>query len=157
MPFRSEELFWHVHHFSFLGGATPAAWSQARGRMRAAAAGLHHSHSSGGSEPHLQPTPQLTGSFNLLNEAKDGTHIIMDTSQTGYHWAAMGTPASFILIISILLCPPVIIIIWHSGFLIHVPYFDQSVIFLSHHFEARGTTAYKRMPFSCHYIEMIPL
>ena len=44
--------------FSFLG-ATPAAYggSQARGRIRATAAGLHHSHSNTGSEPHLQPTP----------------------------------------------------------------------------------------------------
>ena len=33
--------------------------SQARGRLGAVAAGLHHSHSSAGSEPHLRPTPQL--------------------------------------------------------------------------------------------------
>ena len=33
--------------------------SQARGLIRAAAAGLHHSHSNAGSEPHLQPRPQL--------------------------------------------------------------------------------------------------
>ena len=31
--------------------------SQARGRIGAAAAGLHHSHSNAGSEPHLQPMP----------------------------------------------------------------------------------------------------
>ena len=30
------------------------------GRIGATAAGLHHSHSNTGSEPHLQPTPQLT-------------------------------------------------------------------------------------------------
>ena len=34
--------------------------SQARGRHGAAAAGLHHSHSNAGSEPHLRPTPWLT-------------------------------------------------------------------------------------------------
>ena len=34
--------------------------SQARGRIGTVAAGLHHSHSSAGSKPHLQPTPQLT-------------------------------------------------------------------------------------------------
>ena len=34
--------------------------SQARSRIRATAAGLHHSHSNAGSEPHLQPTPQST-------------------------------------------------------------------------------------------------
>ena len=34
--------------------------SQARGRIGATAAGLHHSHSNMGSEPRLRPTPQLT-------------------------------------------------------------------------------------------------
>ena len=33
--------------------------SQARGRIRAAAAGLQHSHSHTRSEPHLRPTPHL--------------------------------------------------------------------------------------------------
>ena len=37
-----------------------AGGSQARGKIGATAAGLYHSHSSIGSEPHLQPTPQLT-------------------------------------------------------------------------------------------------
>ena len=41
--------------------ATPTAYgcSQARGEIRVAAAGLHHSHSNSGSESHLQPMPQL--------------------------------------------------------------------------------------------------
>ena len=45
-----------------LFGAAPTAYraSQAWGRIRAAAAGLHHSHSNAGSKPSLQPTPQLT-------------------------------------------------------------------------------------------------
>ena len=34
--------------------------SQARGRIGAAAAGLHHSHSNAGSELSLRSTPQLT-------------------------------------------------------------------------------------------------
>ena len=34
--------------------------SQLKGQIRAAAAGLYHSHSNLGSEPHLQPTLQLT-------------------------------------------------------------------------------------------------
>ena len=34
--------------------------SKARGQSGAAAAGLHHSHSHLGSEPHLRPIPQLT-------------------------------------------------------------------------------------------------
>ena len=42
--------------------AAPAAYggSQARGRIGAVATGLHQSHSNAGSEPRLQPTPQLT-------------------------------------------------------------------------------------------------
>ena len=40
--------------------------SQARGRMRASAASLDHSHSNTGSEPHLQPTPQLCGNARSL-------------------------------------------------------------------------------------------
>ena len=34
--------------------------SQARGPVGAVATGLRQSHSNAGSEPHLQPTPQLT-------------------------------------------------------------------------------------------------
>ena len=39
--------------------ASPTAYgiSQARGRLGAVAAGLHHSHSSVGSKPHLRTTP----------------------------------------------------------------------------------------------------
>ena len=41
--------------------AAPAAYggSQAKGQIRAVAAGLHHSHSNADSKPCLQPTPQL--------------------------------------------------------------------------------------------------
>ena len=41
--------------------ATPAAYggSQTRGLIGAVATGLDHSHSNAGSEPCLQPTPQL--------------------------------------------------------------------------------------------------
>ena len=41
--------------------AAPVAYggSQARGLIGAVATGLHHSHSNVGSEPCLQPTPQL--------------------------------------------------------------------------------------------------
>ena len=60
-----------VHVFIGFGGfslnffglfrATPEALrgSQARGGTGAVAAGLHHSHSNLGSEPHLRPLPQL--------------------------------------------------------------------------------------------------
>ena len=42
--------------------AAPMAYggSQARGLIGTLAAGLHLSHSNAGSEPRLQPTPQLT-------------------------------------------------------------------------------------------------
>ena len=45
--------------------AAPAAYegSQARGPIRAAAAGPRHSHSNMGSEPRLQPTPQITATL----------------------------------------------------------------------------------------------
>ena len=48
--------------FFCLFRAAPMAYgrSQVRGRIGTAAAGLHHSHSNAGSEPHLQPTPQHT-------------------------------------------------------------------------------------------------
>ena len=53
-----------VIHFvpNLLFRATLVAYgsSQARGQIGATAAGLSHSHSNFGSEPHLLPTPQLT-------------------------------------------------------------------------------------------------
>ena len=62
-PFE-KSLFFFFFFFFFFGlfKATPAAQggSQARGRIGAVAAGLHHSHSNAESEPHLRPTPQLT-------------------------------------------------------------------------------------------------
>ena len=50
----------HSFHY-FFGGAAPKAYgsSQARGQIRAVVASLCNSHSNAGSEPHLQPTPQL--------------------------------------------------------------------------------------------------
>ena len=45
--------------FPFLG-QLPHGGSQARGRIGAVEASLRQSHSNAGSEPHLQPTPQLT-------------------------------------------------------------------------------------------------
>ena len=38
--------------------------SQARSPIGAAAAGLYHIHSNVGSKPHLQPTPQLTATWD---------------------------------------------------------------------------------------------
>ena len=57
-------------------------FSQARGRIRAAAADLRHSHSNSRSEPYLRPTPQLEAMRDLypLGEATDQTHMLVDTS-----------------------------------------------------------------------------
>ena len=44
--------------------------SQARGKIRAVATGLHHSHSNVGSKPRLWPTPQLTAMPNLNPPSK---------------------------------------------------------------------------------------
>ena len=60
---RIVQVFWGVFVlFCVFSRDTPVAYggSQARGRIGAVAAGLHHSHSNSGSEPHQQPTPQLT-------------------------------------------------------------------------------------------------
>ena len=38
--------------------------SEATGLIRAVAAGLRHSHSNAGSEPYLEPTPQLTATLD---------------------------------------------------------------------------------------------
>ena len=35
------------------------------------------------------------GSFNLLSEARDGTHILMDSSWAHYHGATRGTSQAF--------------------------------------------------------------
>ena len=44
----------------FRAAPTACVGSQARGRIRAVAAGLHQSHSSGRSRLHLQPPSQVT-------------------------------------------------------------------------------------------------
>ena len=55
-------LFLFVLSFFVFSRATPMAYggSQAKGRIGAAVASLHQSHSKSGSEPHLRPIPQLT-------------------------------------------------------------------------------------------------
>ena len=74
--------------------------SQARGLIRATAAGLHHSHSNTKSKPHLQPTPQLRAIqiLNPPNEAKDQTRNLMVPSRICFHCAMIGTPKKNIII-----------------------------------------------------------
>ena len=52
----------YLPFFVLFFGATPMAHggSQAKGRIRATATSLPHSYSNAGSEPCLQPTPQVT-------------------------------------------------------------------------------------------------
>ena len=59
---RSLVIRWTLLELFFLFRGAPAAYgsSQARGLIGAVAASLRQSHSNVGSEPHLQPTPQLT-------------------------------------------------------------------------------------------------
>ena len=61
--------------FSLLFRATGAVYggSQARDPVGAIAAGLCHSHSHGGSEPHLRSTPQLVKRWILkpMRQARD--------------------------------------------------------------------------------------
>jgi len=56
------DLFYFIYLFLSFSRAAPVAYggSQARGPIGAVAASLRHSHSHLGSEPRLQPTPQLT-------------------------------------------------------------------------------------------------
>ena len=55
-----------LSHFILLFRVTLVAYGsfQARGLIRAAAAGLHHSHRNTGSKPHPRPTPQLMAMSN---------------------------------------------------------------------------------------------
>ena len=81
--------------------AAPKAYgsSQARGQVRATAAGLCHSHTR--SELHLWPTLQLTAKldplFNTLSRARDQTCILMDTSRVHFCWAAVGIPVDLLM------------------------------------------------------------
>ena len=79
-----------VFFFFCLFRATPEAYGgcQVRGWIEAIATSLRHSLSNSSSEPHLQPTPQLTV---MLSEAKGQTCILMDARQMHFHWAEMGT------------------------------------------------------------------
>ena len=54
--------------FAFFSRAAPEAYggSQPKGLIGAVATRLCHSHSNAGSEPHLQPTPQLTSTPDPL-------------------------------------------------------------------------------------------
>ena len=69
--------FIHLTNFFFclfFGGTTPVAYgsSQARDRIGAAAASLHHSHSNARSKPRLGPTPAHSSARSLTHWAGRG-------------------------------------------------------------------------------------
>ena len=80
------------HLLFLLFRAEPASHggSQARGPIRATAAGLRYSHSNAGSEPHLPPTPQLMATPGP--QPTEWGHGLMDTSRVCSHRATTGTP-----------------------------------------------------------------
>ena len=81
-------LLFILFYFFCLFRAAPKAYegSQARGLIRAVAAGLHHSHSDVRSEPvcDLHRSSRKHRILNPLSEARDRTHVLMDTSLVCY-------------------------------------------------------------------------
>ena len=58
--------------------------SQAKDQIGATPAGLHHSHSNAGSATYTAAHGNA-GILNPLSEARDQTHILVDTSRVPYH------------------------------------------------------------------------
>ena len=82
--------------FGFLGHTTQGIYggSQARDRIRATAAGRHHSHSNTGSKARLRPNHR-SWQCRILNppsKARDPTCVLVDTTQIPFHCATTGTP-----------------------------------------------------------------
>ena len=85
-------LFW-----SFWATPTACGRSQARGQIRAAAAGLCHNHSNAGSKPCLRPTPQLAAMLGPSSTERGqglNLHPHRDNARSLTHWATTGTPES---------------------------------------------------------------
>ena len=95
-------LFYFILYFIFfllcfvLLGPKAYGGSQARGLIRATAAGQCQSYSNAGSEPRLRPTPQLTAmpDPNPLSKAKDRTHNLMVPNWIYFCCATKGTPGN---------------------------------------------------------------
>ena len=99
MCFLSNELLSQLYFFSFRAAPVAYGGSQARGQTRAAAAILHHSHSNSRSKPRLRHhSSQQRWILNPLSEARDWTHILMDTNRVHFHWTTMGTPKSVVFL-----------------------------------------------------------
>ena len=74
-----------IKNVFFLFTAAPVAYgiSQAMDRIKAAGAGLHHSHSNTASEPHLWPIPQLDSTRSLIHWERPG---MKPASSKRQHW-----------------------------------------------------------------------
>ena len=84
--------------------ATFAAYGSSLDRSQIGAAGLCHSHSSVGSEPYLQPTPQLKATWNPSPiERGQGSNSQPHEHSVGFLtcWATAGTPPPKIPIVMI--------------------------------------------------------
>ena len=96
-------VFWGLFLFCFLlfrAVLVVYGGSQARGLIGATAAALCHNNME--SELHLWPTPQLTQQNlipNLLIEARDQTHIPLDTNRPHFRCTTMGTPYVFLYVL----------------------------------------------------------
>ena len=94
-------LFYLFIYFCCLFRAVPAAYrgSQARGPIRATAAGLHHSHSATRSEPQLQPMQQLWQRWilNPLTVPSLGSNLSLITPKM---CTTAGTPSIFFFFLS---------------------------------------------------------
>ena len=89
-------LLLYLFFFFFFLAAPLAYWtSQARSLIGAIAAGLCHSHSNTGSEPHLQPIPQAHGDAGSLTHwVRPGIKPASSWFLVGFVncWATKGTP-----------------------------------------------------------------
>ena len=95
LALRGFRLFVVVLFFFFLGLYPQHGGSQARGQIRASAAGLHHSHSNARSELSVTYTTAHGNAGSLTHSgAKNRTRIFTDTSRVHYRWATTGTPSS---------------------------------------------------------------
>ena len=79
----------------FFFRAAPMAYesSQARGRIRASAAGLCHSHKWDlNCSCDLHHSSQQCQILSPLSEERDHAHVLLDTTWVSYCWAMMGAP-----------------------------------------------------------------
>ena len=87
--------------FFCLFRAEPMAYenSQARGRIRAAAASLYTTATATWDPSHLCNLYHRSRQhwiLNPLSKARNQTCVLMDTSQIRFHWTVMGTPIPFL-------------------------------------------------------------